>query len=78
MRRFTKIRPCRPARPTYQPKVKIWDNFGNFWSIELIFGIRVHFEQPLSTGTFRNNPTIFPPTSATEQKIACRGILKLP
>ena len=40
---FMEIRICIPAQPTYQPKVKIWYNFGNFWLIELIFGIWVHF-----------------------------------
>ena len=61
-----KIRLCRPAQPTYQPKVKICDNFGNFWSIELEFGMRVHFLQLLATGTFCNNLTIFLLTNPTD------------
>ena len=36
---FKKIRAYGPAQLTYQPKVKIWDNFGNFWLIGREFGI---------------------------------------
>ena len=73
-----KIRSCRPAQPTYLLKVIIWNNFGNFWPIEMKFGIQIHCLQLLATAMFRNNPTIFSPTSPTDYKIAHGEILKLP
>ena len=36
---FKNIRACGPAQLTYQLKVKIWDNFSNFWLIGLKFCI---------------------------------------
>ena len=43
---FIKIHSCRLAQPTYQPKMKKWDNFGNFWPIKLKFGMQVPFTRP--------------------------------
>ena len=59
--RLMRFRSYRPVRPTYRKK--IWDNFDNFWPIELKFG---------------SDPTISSLTSLNNQKIAYREILRLP
>ena len=46
---FIKIHSCRPAQPTYQPKMKKWDNFGNFWPIKLKFCMQAPFTRPQAT-----------------------------
>ena len=75
---FMKIRSCRLAQPTYQPKLKTWDNFGNVWPIKLKFGMQVPFMRPHATVTFGNDPTILLPTSPTYQKAAYSEIFNLP
>ncbi len=75
---FRKIRACRLAQPTYQPKVKKWDNFGNFWPIKLTFGMRVPITRLRATVTFGNDPTIFLLTNPTYQKVAYSEIFNLP
>ena len=75
---FKKICACRPAQPTYQPKVKKWDNFSNYWPIKLKFGMQVPFTYLHATVTFDNDPSIFLLTNPTYQKVAYSKIFNLP
>ena len=75
---FIKIRSCRPAWLTYQPKMKKWDNFSNFCLIKLKCGVQVQPMPLIVTETFGNGLTIFSLTDLTDLKIAYKEILKLP
>ena len=56
---FVKVHSCRPAQPTYRPKMKKWDNFCNFWPINQKFGMRVHLMHACVTVMFGNDLTVF-------------------
>ena len=73
-----KIRSCRLAQPTYQPKLKKWDNFSNFWPTNMKFGMQISFMCLHVTVTFGNDPTIFLPTNLTYQKVTYVKIFNLP
>ena len=75
--RFKIIRSIKPAQPTYQPNMKEWDIFGNFWPVKLKFGMQVPFTRPHAAVMFGNDPTIFSPSNPTYQKVAYSDIFKL-
>ena len=74
--RFKIIRSIKPAQPTYQPNMKEWDIFGNFWPFQLKFGMQVPFTRPRATVTLGNDPTIFSPTNPTYQIVAHSELFK--
>ena len=64
------------------PKMKKWDNLGNYWLIKLKFGMQVPFTRPHVIITFGDDPSIFyRPTRPTKKlpiaKFQCEFVLDL-
>ena len=66
----------RPKGPTH-PKVKLWNNSGNFCPIKLKFGTQVVIMYLHATATFCKDTTIFSMTNPTYQKVAYSKISKI-